>query len=326
MASACQSSTKPGAIGSNPASRCAQQRRHQQPGGEARHASRERRRADLQQVYARDVAARRAQHLERGDAGAPRLQIGGNPAADADPGNHQRGKTDENQELAHARNEAVGPRRGIVAGAEFEPGIGKARLDRVDRGLWVDAARQQRAGLALVHRPRRGQSGAFGHRIAHHGDIAEVEAFAEHFGLAGDDPADFQRGSAHGDARSGPHLEPLGSAFGKVDLTVGRRADASSILQQQLAHHRPVAIDCLQCDRRGPLAVHRDGLHPVTGGDRPELAHLGHFFGSQAALPDAHLDVAAKDRASSRCQFALDRAGEGADRGKRANPEEQAYQ
>jgi hypothetical protein len=119
------------------AERLRQQRCHQHAGDEPGERPGERRRADLQRVDAGDVAAGRAEDLERGHARPARLEVRGDAAADADPGDDQRGEADEREELAHPRDEALGAGRGAVAGADVEPGVGEALLEAASTAFGI---------------------------------------------------------------------------------------------------------------------------------------------------------------------------------------------
>ena len=166
-----------------------EQRRHRHPGEQPRTDPDQRGQRDLQPEDARDVAAGRAQHLERGDAGAAALEPRVDPVADADPGDRQRGQRDEHEELAHPPDEPLEARRGAVAVANFQSGIGEAFFQAGDRGGGIGPGGQTDAGLAADHGARLDQL-AGGERLAaddHH--RAEGEAFAQPVGLVADDPA-----------------------------------------------------------------------------------------------------------------------------------------
>ncbi len=113
---------QPGGDRQQIAQRPGQQRGDQHPGGQPGQTAGERRCGDLEQIDPGDVTAGRAQHFQRRDAAAAGLEIGGYSAADSDPGDHQRGEANQDQEIAHPRDEPLGSGRGALAGAGLEAG------------------------------------------------------------------------------------------------------------------------------------------------------------------------------------------------------------
>jgi hypothetical protein len=91
----------------------------------------------LRQVNPCNIAAFRAENLQRGDAAAPRFEIGRHAVADADPGDRQRRQRHQHEELPHAPDEAVQPRRCLVARARLEPGHGEARGEGIGQRLGI---------------------------------------------------------------------------------------------------------------------------------------------------------------------------------------------
>src|SRR5690606_18479885 len=153
----------------------------------------------LQRVDAGDVAARRAEDLERGDALPPRLEVRRDPAADTDPGDRQCGEADEREKLAHSADEPLGPGRGAVAGAGVEAGLGEGLDQRLLDGLGDVIAGEPDAGLGLVKRAGRGETRANGEIDRDDNRLAELEALAQPIRLLADDAADPQRLGADGE-------------------------------------------------------------------------------------------------------------------------------
>ena len=135
----------------------------------------------------------RAEDLERRDTLPPRIEIGRHPAADADPGDHQRGEADQREEFAHPVDETVGAGRGAVGGVDVEAGLGEAVLELFLDGFEVAFLIEPDAGLRLVHRTGRDQPRAHRQVFGHDDRRAELETFAEPVGLGLDDAAHAQR-------------------------------------------------------------------------------------------------------------------------------------
>ena len=308
------------------AQRAGQQRRHQHARRQPRQRSGQRGRADLQRIDARDVAAGRPQDLQGGDAGPPRLQVGGDTTADPDPRDHQRGKAHQSQELTHPPDEPLGARRGTVAGGDVEAGIGKAGLQRLLHRLRVGGPGKAHPRLGLVHRSGRDQPGPLRQVERHDHRLAELEALAQPVRLLGDDPADGQVRAADADAVAGAHPQPLGRARCEPCLARRRSAHPVPAIERQRAVERPIGIHRLQLDRRGGLAGAGGGLHPQTLRDGAVAFEEGGLVPGQRALPHLDLEIAAQQHLPLRIQLAPDRRCQRADRGQRPDAQEQAHQ
>ena len=193
--------------------RHAQQRHQRDADGDPREASRQRGGNDLQCIDACDIAAARAENLERCDTLPPRIEIGRHPAADADPGDHQRGEADQREKLAHPVDETVGTGSGAVGCVDVEASLGEAVLELFLDRFEVAFLIEPDAGLRLVHRTRGDQSRAHGQVFGDDYRRAELEAFAEPVGLDRDDAAHVQCLGADLDGVARVHSEPVGSAL-----------------------------------------------------------------------------------------------------------------
>jgi len=167
-----------------------QHRRQRDTGGNSRDAADERRGADFQPVNSRDVAAGRAEHLERRDALPPRVEVRRHAPADPDARDHQGGEPHEGEELAHAPDEAVCAWRAVVPGADFEPGGGKLGLERRLGSLGIARAGEGDVGSRAIHRAGRGEAGSCGHIGTHDHRRPELESFAQSVGFRIENSAD----------------------------------------------------------------------------------------------------------------------------------------
>src|SRR3546814_6605726 len=83
---------------------------------------------NLQAIDAHHRGAVGAQYLQRREAGPLARQIAGDPVADADAGDDQRGEPDQRQKLPHPFDEAPRSGRAVAAVAHVPSRVGK--LDR----------------------------------------------------------------------------------------------------------------------------------------------------------------------------------------------------
>ena len=249
--------------------------------------------AKICSVDACDIAAARAKDLERGDALAASIEIGGDAAADADSGNDQRGEPDQRQEFAHPADEAVGTRRGAVGGAEIKPGFGEAGLQRLAHLHRIAHRVEGDAGLGLIHRARRDQTGTDRQLFGGDHRRAELKAFAELVGFAGDDAADREPLRPDGDRVACRDAEPVGRTLAEPDLSGWRRAHRAPVLERQFAIERISVVDRLEPDRDRLLPCARHRLHAITAREFAIFGQRGGFLIVKTALPQLDLEIAA---------------------------------
>ena len=209
--------------------RGSEERDERDPDHDPRQASGQRGGDDLQGIDAGDVAARCAEDLQRGNALPPGVEIGGHAAADADPGNDQRGEPDQREEFAHPVDETVSARRGAVGGVDVETGFGEAVFELFLDGFEIAALVEPDAGLRLVHRTGRNQPRTHRQVFGHDDRRAELETFAKAIGFGLDNTAHAQRLGADRDRRAGGDAQPVGGALRQPCLTRGRRADRAAV-------------------------------------------------------------------------------------------------
>ena len=215
------------------------------------------------------------------------MQVGRHTAADADAGNDQRGQADEDEEFAHPADETVGPGRGIVAGAIFEPCLRETLLQRLRQGFGIAADIVERHAVPRPVKRAGFEQACFSRKGAVDDDRgAEREALGQLVGLGLDNSrhAQFLPGDGHRVAHRG--VEPVGSPFRDIGLARSRCVGRAPACQGESADQRIFAVDRLQPDRRGVLARRCHSLHPEAAGYGAQLLQRSQFVRGEVALPD----------------------------------------
>jgi hypothetical protein len=295
---------------------------HHQPG----QTSGQRGRGDLRHIDPRDIGGGGAQNFQRRDRLPPGLQIGRRAAADAQTRDHQRGQPHQIEEIAHAADEILGARRGIVAGADVDARAGELRLQPVGNGLSVAALRAGHAGAGAHHRSGRVQPGAM--REARVGDDrgAQRKAFRQAVGLVIDDAQRDQALPGDGEMLARRDAQPLRRAIGEPRAPHRRRADQPPADQLEPTDQRPVLVHGLQLDGGGGVAEAGHGLHPAALRQPAVTPQRRAFLRRERALPKRELHVAAQSLAALGGKVMVDGGGQRAGGGQRPHAQKQAGQ
>ncbi len=187
-----------------------------------------------------------AQHFQRRETGALARQIAGDAVSDADPRDHQRGETDERQELPHPLDEAPRAGRAVAAIGDVPARVGELGRQTPGRRGGRSAVGQAKAIFALIQaarldQPCRGQVVQSDDR-----DGSQREAFAQSVRFLGDQAVDAETLVAERHVPADFQVQPFGQVLADPYRTGRGRAAPRAAFQP----HRPVegigGVDRLQ--------------------------------------------------------------------------------
>ena len=142
---------------------------------------------------------------------AVEIVLGG--IGDPDAADQQRGEADQREILREALDVALELRRGIVAVADFQAGLGERRIGGIDHRLGVGIARSRRRQAQPIGPAHQAagleQRGGAQRRLADDEARAESDAAGELVRLARERGAQLDGGGAERDVRAGREAQPL---------------------------------------------------------------------------------------------------------------------